>query len=359
MLLLLIFFTLTLLLAIFTLLPLWRYEVWWVRGFDFPRMQLLLFSVLLLIVGVVLLDFSEPTAWSLLVVNLACFIFQAWWITPYTRLFPVEVHSAKHPDEHNTITILTANVLTPNRNSAGFIELVMDSKPDVVVTLETDEWWQSKLDTLEADYRYAIKCPQDNLYGMHVYSKFPLSESRVEYLVEHDVPSIHTLIRLPSGRTIQVHFLHPAPPSPVENETSVERDAELVAVAKSVAESDLPVIVTGDLNDVAWSATTRLFRKISGLLDPRIGRGMYNTFHAGYWFLRWPLDHLFHSDHFTLCSIQRLPSFGSDHFALLTKLADESSKSIEQEGLDADVTDHLWAGEKLDNIDVNSTLTPK
>lgn len=92
---------------------------------------------------------------------------------------------------------------------------------------------------------------------------------------------------------------------------------------------------------------------ISGLLDPRIGRGMYNTFHADYWFMRWPLDHLFHSDHFKLKSVKRLPGFGSDHFALFTELVYEVGVDIDQEGLDADADDHSWAETKLENVNIN------
>lgn len=103
------------------------------------------------------------------------------------------------------------------------------------------------------------------------------------------------------------------------------------------------MIVTGDLNDVAWSATTRLFRKISGLLDPRVGRGMFNTFHAHLPFLRWPLDHLFHSAHFTVKHIQRLPSIGSDHFPLFTVLVYEPVEGDKQEGLTANSEDRSEA----------------
>ena len=226
------------------------------------------------------------------------------------------------------------------------------------MTLESDEWWQKKLDVLEEDYPHTIKCPLDNLYGMHVYSKLPLSDCHIKYLVEPDVPSIHTLITLPSGDKIAGHFLHPAPPSPTENEKSSERDAELIVVAKTVSESDLPIIVAGDLNDVAWSETTRLFRKISGLLDPRIGRGMYNTFHATYWFMRWPLDHLFHSKHFMLADIRKLPYFGSDHFALLTELVYDGDHKIEHKGLEADSDDQSWAEGKLEDQGVSKNDVP-
>lgn len=118
-------------------------------------------------------------------------------------------------------------------------------------------------------------------------------------------------------------------------------------MAREVADESGPIIVTGDLNDVAWSETTRLFRKISGLLDPRVGRGMFNSFHAEHWLIRWPLDHVFHSHHFTFGSMRRLPAFGSDHFAILTTLVLEPSSQDEEDGLSADKDDRELADEKL------------
>ncbi|MFO7605868.1 MAG: endonuclease/exonuclease/phosphatase family protein [Desulfurivibrionaceae bacterium] len=353
-----IFLILTLLFMAFTLMPFWRYEAWWVRVLDFPRMQIFLLGMLLFLLELAVLDLSQPATWGLLTVILLCLIILTWWIIPYTRLYPVEVQSAENADPRNSIGILTANVLTPNRNVDGLIDIVRESRPDVFVTLESDGWWQSKLDVLESEYRYTIKYPLDNLYGMHMYSKLPISESRIEFLVEDDVPSIHTTIRLPSGNKIRIHFLHPAPPSPNENDGSSERDAELVIVARIVAESELPEIVAGDLNDVAWSATSRLFKKISGMLDPRVGRGMYNTFHADYWFMRWPLDHLFHSNHFTLSRIQRLRGFGSDHFPLFTKLVYAEGHELIQEGLEADAADLAWAEKKLETQGIGKSDIP-
>ena len=351
----------TVVLALLTILPMSRHEAWWIRGLDFPRLQLFLIILTTLILGLLLLDLSLLRTWGIASVLLLCLAYQTWWIVPYSFLFPVEVKTAQaqDPDHNKSIKIITANVLMPNRNAVGLIKLVREYEPDILVTLESDDWWEAQLDSLEVDYPYTIKCPLDNLYGMHVYSRFPILNSQIEYLVEPDIPSMHALIMLPSGHRIRIHFLHPAPPSPTENGESSERDAELIIVARSVADTDVPIIVTGDLNDVAWSETTRLFRKISKLLDPRVGRGMFNTFHAGYWFMRWPLDHLFHSHHFTLKHIKRLRNFGSDHFALFTELVFEHGQNDKQSGLDADKDDKAWARKKAMNQDVSKRDVPQ
>lgn len=310
---------------------------------DFPRLQLVVFAALLLVAEVVLLDLGQRLALILLGVTAFCLVWQIWWILPYTPLWQVEVKMTTDDSPERALSILTANVLTPNRNAEALLETVRQHEPDILVTLESDQWWQDRLDVLAEQMPHSIKCPLDNLYGMHVYSRLSLTEATVEYLVEDDVPSIHALFKLRNGSEVRVHFLHPAPPSPTENPESAERDAELVVVARSVAGSDQPVVVTGDLNDVAWSATTRLFRKLSGLLDPRVGRGMYNTFHADYCLARWPLDHLFHSHHFMVRSIERMPHIGSDHFLLLTHLVYAPLRGAEQEGLKAEADDRAWA----------------
>ena len=315
---LLLFVSALLLLA--TLLPLSRAKVWWVRVLDFPRLQIaaLLVATLALLwvfpLGLATLDAGNK------LVLLGCLAWQCWWIAPYFPLAPREVPAALNASRSDRLRLLTGNVLMSKRGADRLIALIRRHEPDVFVTLETDQWWQARLDALGERYPHALKCPLDNRYGMHMYSTLPIVHAETRYLIEPDVPSMHMRLRLGSGRELEMHFLHPAPPSPTENDTSRKRDAELVTVGRAVAESTLPVIVAGDLNDVAWSRTTRYFKRISGLRDPRRGRGMFNSFHASYPFLRFPLDHVFHSTDFSLVAMQRLPHIGSDHFPILVEL---------------------------------------
>ena len=173
---------------------------------------------------------------------------------------------------------------------------------------------------LKQDYPYTIEVPQDNTYGMLFYSKYRLEDARVNFLVKGDIPSIKCEVVLPDGEKIQLWGLHPEPPVPGESLTSTAKDKELSIVALQVKDSTLPVIVMGDLNDVAWSYTTSLFTKTSRLLDVRRGRGFYSTFSAHHWFVRFPLDYIFFSADFGFIAMKRLPENGSDHFPIFTHL---------------------------------------
>jgi endonuclease/exonuclease/phosphatase (EEP) superfamily protein YafD len=312
---------LTALLVVATLLPLSRAKAWWVRGLDFPRSQIAALAGLTLAGQVMAWDEGEVVGWVSAGLCAAVLIYQAGWIWSFTPLHRREVAKARATARGQHVRMLTANVLMTNHKAQMLVDMVRETQPDLLLTLETNQWWEKHLAALEKELPHTLKAPLENLYGMHLYSRWPLEDPKVQFLVEPDKPSMHTCVVLPDGQRMRLVCLHPAPPSPTENEESTERDAELILVARSLAEESRPTLVTGDLNDVAWSRTTRLFRKISGMLDPRVGRGLFNTYHASYPFLRWPVDHFFHSRHFTVRRLRRLRSFGSDHFPVMIELA--------------------------------------
>jgi endonuclease/exonuclease/phosphatase (EEP) superfamily protein YafD len=332
-----------------TLLPLTRFQHWWIRVWDFPRLQLACGAVALTLASLVL-SRTQPVLGGVLAAACGiCLLSHLGWIVGFTRLATQESLDADLSDDPPQISLLIANVLMSNRQAHLLLAQVRELRPDIVVTLETNAWWEAKLDALGSDYPHVVRRPLENRYGMHVYSRLPIEDAVVRYLVDDEIPSIHAHVRLPGAERIEVHFVHPTPPSPTEKDDSADRDAELVLLGKDVGSRDAPAIVCGDLNDVAWSRTTRLFRKISGLLDPRRGRGLCNTYHADWFFMRWPLDHLFHSRHFTLVDMRRLRHIGSDHFPVLVRLAYEPGKRGRQSAPEPDSGDHEEAREKIEN----------
>ncbi len=330
-----------------TLLPLLRVGEWWVRIFDFPRLQL--FSIgAILAIGVGYLVFYADHAFGkwVFIGLLACLIYQGFRMFPYTRLAPTQSLDSISLPRENLLKILTANVYMENRNAQGFLDLISASTPDVVLVIEPDRWWETQLRSLESTYPYTIKQPQENTYGMLLYSRLKLRNSDIRFLIDPEVPSFFTEIELASGVVIELYGLHPRPPS--IGQDTYERDAELLIVGRKVARAQKPTVVTGDLNDVAWSDTTTLFQKISRMVDPRIGRGFFNTYHAKYPIFRFPVDHIFHTQSFRLGEIKRLSPIGSDHFPLLAVIAYEPEYPSNSSPSEPDLDDRQEVKEKIE-----------
>lgn len=313
--------------SVWGLLPL---DHWWIRGVDFPRIQILFIGLASLIGLLILTPQWQMAEIALTLALIGAIGFQLRMILPYTRLWKQEVRQAMPMANPVQVKLMVSNVLTPNNNTQALVDLVQQKQPDILITLESDQKWEDALSVIEPDYPYSVKVPLDNLYGMHLYSKLELIDPEIKYLLIDDIPSIHTQVRLTNGEVVWLYCLHPMPPSPTEADKSTTRDAELLMVGRHINENNQTAILAGDLNDVAWSKTTLMFQRISGLLDPRIGRFFINTFHVKYPILRWALDHIFHSPCFTLVDIERLPSIGSDHFPVMTTLQYEQCAEAEQ-----------------------------
>ncbi|BDA86648.1 endonuclease [Aureimonas sp. SA4125] len=311
--------TLTGLVLAATLLSFVRVAHGFFRSFSFPRLQIFAVAVVLLpliILFVRPMGLMEVTAAA----DLATIVIQALSILPFTPLWRRQ-SKAKAASEvgDESVTILSCNVKMSNRDYDATLRMTREGDPDIAVFMETDQPWCDALDSLRETLPHVVAAPEDNAYGMILFSRLSLSDIRIDHLVMDEVPSITVTVTLRDGQRFRLHAVHPEPPVPSVD--SVGRDAELLLVADIVSKESLPSVVSGDLNDVAWSHTTRLFQRVSGLLDPRIGRGFYNTFDARFPFLRWPLDHLFHDARFALVDMQRLPAGGSDHFPMLFRLA--------------------------------------
>ena len=314
-----------------TLLSFSRRTHWVFRLWDFPRVQI---AVVAAAAAAGLRLFRRSRADDAIIAACgATVLYQISRIKTYTPMVRPTVLRAEKEDPDNRVVLLISNVLMENEEHDRVIDAIRSNDPDVVLLVEVDDRWNRALDAVAHEYPHTLRKPLNNYYGMVLFSKLPLVKPRVDFLVQEDIPSIHTGVRLRSGVVVQLHCLHPRPPEPIRDEPSSPRDAELVIVGRAIGakKAQEPTIVAGDLNDVAWSSTSELFVRLSGLLDPRTGRGFYNSYNAKNPLFRYPLDHVFHSVHFELVRLRRLPSVGSDHFPILIELQYDRDGKRKQE----------------------------
>lgn len=315
---------------ILTLVPFIAADYWWIRVFDFPHIQLTILTMVALITYFARFDIKRREDYIFVLALGACFTYQLLKIYPYIPHGNHELMDVTPGSEGMDLKFYIANVLQDNENPDILKQDIKDKDADVLLLMETNTRWMNDIRPAVTGYPHRVEVPLDNTYGMLLYSKLPLINPEVKYLVDDSIPSIHTILQLPDGKEIQFYGIHPTPPMPQHNPSSTDRDAEMMLVAKSAKGNPLPVIVAGDFNDVAWSQSTKLFKDISGLLDPRIGRGFYNTFNAKSFLLRWPLDHFFASDEFRLVEIGLGKHIESDHFPAYFKVRLEPEKAVEQ-----------------------------
>ena len=288
---------------------------WWIRVWDFPRAQIL--AALVVVGGLELWLDRVAGRW----IALLCAIAGAWQlyrIYPYTPLARQEIAfaDATAVSDDRCFSVMSLNVLQSNRDYGRTARLIDRVSPDILLLMETDQRWADALANQLGRYRHRLERPLGNTYGMIFATRLSMRDGRMETIARKNTPSVHA--ELTAKDPFRVIALHPRPPVPGQDTDA--RDAEIAIVARRVARQPLPVLAIGDFNDVAWSHTSQLFKRIGGYLDPRVGRGTYASFPAWAPLLGWPLDQMFVTPEFEVRSMKVLENVGSDHLPIYAEL---------------------------------------
>ena len=245
-------------------------------------------------------------------ISLVAVVFNFLAIMPY---FPAGKIPETNPD---SLKVLLGNVLTSNEQYDSFLSLVNSEQPDLIVTLEINSRWKEKLVSLSDSYPYSLVVSREDNFGIALFGRLPLSNLRSINLGSFQPPTIIAEAKL-GERPFLVVATHPLPPAlPRGFEL---RNAQLKDLTSLVRESELPVMVIGDLNTAMWSAAFRNFLKEAGLKDRRRGVGILPTWPVQMPFLYVPIDHILSSESIKVQNLRTVRIEGSDHLGLIADVS--------------------------------------
>lgn len=302
-----------------SLVPLIEWNSWWIRLFDFARLHYLI--VLVLAMATLLFAWSRrPLSWAAMLVGLVAIGFNVYKLAPYVSLRDELATQVAECPDGSRLRVLVANVHRGHEDAEELFRIVREMDPDLFLAVETDQWWDERLEELRPLFAANIQqvAGARSYFGMHLFSQFPLNESEVLFPLDNRVPAIRAEVDLPDGATVSFYGLHPRPPTPFQDSTM--RDAQLMLAALDAREAETPMVVGGDFNAVPWERTYRRMMRIGGLLDPRVGRGYMATYDARMPIYYWPLDHVLFTNEFGVTDFEIPPGFGSDHWPVSADL---------------------------------------
>ncbi|MBT3193614.1 MAG: hypothetical protein HN341_13780 [Verrucomicrobia bacterium] len=220
------------------------------------------------------------------------------------------------PEGGELLRVMLLNVNTERGDPERVKQAIQEISPDVVVLEEINTRWVRDLVWLFETHPHSCIQPRSDNFGIGVFSRRPLSESRVVHIGAAQVPSIVATVNI-RGLELGLVATHPLPPSGVEY--SLCRDEHLEALPNFVKEQH-PAILVGDLNATPWSYHFRRLLKRGGLSDSAKGWGVQPSWSSLNPLFRIPIDHCLHTSGVSIVDRRIGEDVGSDHYPLIVDL---------------------------------------
>ncbi len=264
--------------------------------------------------GICAIAFLWMKRWRVAAVAIIFSLINVVVIAPY-YMSPNDV--IKKGSVTNKIRLATINVFTPNTAYAKVIDFIKKENPDLVALLEVSPVWIEELLPLEKSYPYRLVLPQNDNFGIALYSKLtPISMKRIAF---GGVPIPSIIARFEhAGHVLNITVTHLLPPSG----PNYSRANTLAAkgIVKSLKGESGATVILGDLNATPWSETHKLLIDGLSLRNGRKGHGIQPTWPSWLPFLRIPIDHCLVSNDLSVLDHRLGTYLGSDHIPLVVDL---------------------------------------
>jgi endonuclease/exonuclease/phosphatase (EEP) superfamily protein YafD len=222
-----------------------------------------------------------------------------------------------------TVRVVVANVEVGNPPTPEAIDWLVATEADLVAIVECTEAWRSEIE--RAGWPFAIAgTDEETPGGIGLFSRFPLQEASVSIPPEGAFRRADAIVETPEG-PVRVLAVHPVPP--IRSGWAAMRNDELAALAATVRDSTLPVLVVGDLNETPFGRAYRDLVTTAGLVSARRVSGLAPTWPTqafGFRVPAWagiPIDHALATGEFTPTALVVGPGLGADHRPIVADFA--------------------------------------
>lgn len=287
---------------------------------DFPVLVNSIFATLVFLTTVFL---TSSDTWIKLLVASLCtssLIFNLKRIGTYCLSSFKSFFRSNFPSTKNGLKVYSANLHMNNKKFSLLKESLNKHNPDFLFLSEFGSDWNNHSSFLKNMFKYKVKMPRDDFFGLAAYSKFPITAQKTIYLNDDAAPGFSIDVKV-NETLINFICFHPKPPRPKNGGTKL-RDEQLERLATIFNNSTKPIILMGDFNDVPWSYSMRKFLSSAKIKDPRKKFGLINTIPSIFPLnlFGFPIDHIFTSNHFEIIDFDSLEGIGSDHRPVLATI---------------------------------------
>jgi endonuclease/exonuclease/phosphatase (EEP) superfamily protein YafD len=223
-----------------------------------------------------------------------------------------------------SVTVMSANLLGRNRNTAALLAEVRAVDPDVLLLQEYRPHWHRAFQPgLGGDYPHVDYLQRDDDFGLAIYSRLPfvMPVDMAIPLGSGDTPQARAVVRI-DDRDVAIYSVHLMPPGSCAYATWQRQ--EFADLLDRLKREKLPIVLCGDFNFTNASVFADELERL-GLTDAHCvsgwGRGStWPRLGLFRWFPGIRLDHLFLSEELTSTSSRTGVGGGSDHRPVIAEI---------------------------------------